>query len=339
METVETYSLAMGTDVVCRILGIDPVQMLAVAGLAGVRPHRGELRVSAKQYFAAWNAIERLTADPDYVMRLGVAIARGPLIPAFFALSCAPDLETGSTRLSHFKALIGPSKMRVIREDGILRIEYVSANPHLDLPPSLGALHLVYSVEAVRGATAHPMRPIAAQLNAPEVDRRRIAGHLGILPDYGEVAALTWAAEDAKRPFVSENLALWADFEKDLSRQLAARNARILLSVRVKATLIDLLPTGRSSADDVCDAIGISRSTLQRRLKDEGLAFQAVLDDLRREIALRYITKSTLRADEIAAYVGYHDANSFSRRFRHWTGMSPLEFRAHQAARPKDGQR
>jgi AraC-like DNA-binding protein len=44
-------------------------------------------------------------------------------------------------------------------------------------------------------------------------------------------------------------------------------------------------------------------------------------------MAIRYLTKTTLRADEIATVLAYRDANSFSRSFRRWTGLSPLAFR------------
>ncbi|MGK8236159.1 helix-turn-helix domain-containing protein [Roseovarius sp. MS2] len=71
----------------------------------------------------------------------------------------------------------------------------------------------------------------------------------------------------------------------------------------------------------------ISRSTLQRRLREEGTSYQAVLDVMRRDMAIRYLTKTTLRADEIASVLAYRDANSFSRSFRRWTGLSPLAFR------------
>jgi AraC-like DNA-binding protein len=44
-------------------------------------------------------------------------------------------------------------------------------------------------------------------------------------------------------------------------------------------------------------------------------------------MAIRYLTKTTLRADEIASILAYRDANSFSRSFRRWTGLSPVAFR------------
>lgn len=335
MSNSETYSLAMGTEVCCRILDIDPARMLQAAGLADLKDDGGKLRVSAAQFFAAWNALDSLAERPDSITYLGVNIARGPIIPVFFALSCAPNLDTGLVRLSHFKSLLGPTRMHVYRDKVGLRVEYDSADAGLEVPPSLGALHLVYSVEAARLATAHHIVPVSAAFKAPEEERRQIAGHLGVMPDYGDTAMLTYAHEDSRRRFISENPDLWQDFEQDLKRQLAAQRNAGSVAARVQTTLMNLFPTGRANAEDVCASLGFSRSTLQRGLRHENTTFQEVLDATRKELSIRYLTKSDLRIGEIASMLGYRDANSFTRSFGRWTGRSPADFRQ-EAKRPID---
>lgn len=84
--------------------------------------------------------------------------------------------------------------------------------------------------------------------------------------------------------------------------------------------------TVREIAEDVADSLGISRNTLQRRLRDEGTTYQAELDAMRLEIGIRYLTKTNMNVDEIASVLAYRDANSFSRSFRRWTGTTPLGF-------------
>jgi AraC-like DNA-binding protein len=327
METSQTYSLFMATDVACRILGVDPQVMLETAGL-GALPHgRTEIRGTAQQYFDCWNTMEVLSPRPDYVPHLGVAISRGPVIPVFFTLSCAPDLETGMMRLAQFKSLLGPTVMRVFRDGPLLRLEFESVDVRVPMPPSLGALQLVTTVENVRGATAYPVPAVAAGFDGSEEERRMIAGNLGVMPERSSAAYVSFSPEDAKRRFISENSSLWADIEADLTLQLAAQNERWPVADRVRGALVDLMPAGRTGAEDVARALGISRSTLQRRLREEGTSYQDVLDATRRDMAIRYLTKTTLRADEIASVLAYRDANSFSRSFRRWTGQAPVGYR------------
>lgn len=331
MESAQTYSLFMGTDVACRILGIDPQVMLETAGLADLARDRTELRVTVDQYFDAWNSMAALAPRSDFVPYLGVAISRGPVIPVFFTLSCAPDLETGLMRLAHFKSLLGPTRMRVFRDGPLLRVEYDSVDSRSPMPPSLGALQLVCMVENIRGATAHLVCPMLAGFDGSEEERRQIAGHLGVMPERSAAAFVAFSPEDTKRRFISENPALWADVEADLKLQLAAQNDRLPVTERVRGALVDLMLSGRTGAEDVATALGISRSTLQRRLREEATSYQAVLDVTRRDLAIRYLSKTTLRADEIAGVLAYRDANSFSRSFRRWTGLAPLAFRQEAA--------
>jgi len=333
MDTSQTYSLYMATDVACRILGVDPRVMLETAGLSTLLHGRTEARVTAQQYFDCWNTMEVLSPRPDYVPHLGVAISRGPVIPVFFTLSCAPDMETGLMRLARFKSLLGPTLMRVFRDDALLRVEFESVDARAPMPPSFGALHLVVAVENIRGAAAHLVSPVAAGFDGSEEDRRVVAGHLGVMPERSHVSYVAFSREDANRRFISENPSLWADIEADLKLQLAAQNDRWPITDRVRGALVDLMPAGRTGAEDVAIALGISRSTLQRRLRDDGTTYQAVLDVVRRDMAIRYLTKTTLRADEISGALAYRDANSFSRSFRRWTGQAPLAFRE-VSARP-----
>ena len=334
MENSQTYSLFMATDVTCRILGVDPQVMLETAGLGTLPYGRTELRGTAQQYFDCWNTMEVLSPRPDYVPHLAVAISRGPVIPVFFTLSCAPDMETGLMRLAQFKSLLGPTLMRVFRDGPLLRLEFESVDVRAPMPPSLGALQLVVVVENIRGAAAHPVCPVAAGFDGSEEERRMIAGHLGVMPERSMAAYVAFSPEDAKRRFISENSALWADIEADLTLQLAAQNDRWPVADRVRGALVDLMPAGRTGAEDVAAALGISRSTLQRRLREEGNSYQEMLDATRRDMAVRYLTKTTLRADEIASVLAYRDANSFSRSFRRWTGLSPLAFRQQSDNRP-----
>ncbi|SHJ81511.1 transcriptional regulator, AraC family [Palleronia salina] len=301
MDTEPNYSLFMATDVACRILDVDPVVMLETVGLGALPYGRTESRVTAQQYFDCWNTMEVLSPRPDYVLHLGIAISRGPVIPVFFTLSCAPDMETGLLRLAQFKALLGPTCTRVFREDGLLRLEFDSVDARVPMPPSLGALQLVVAVENIRGAAAHRVVPVAAGFDGSAEERRMIAGHLGVMPEHSHAAYVAFSPEDAKRRFISENPALWADIEADLNLQPAAQNDRWPIADRVRGALVDLMPAGRTGAEDAALALGISRSTLQRRMRDAGTSYQMILDSVRRDMAVRYLTKTSLRVEEIAS--------------------------------------
>jgi AraC-like DNA-binding protein len=71
----------------------------------------------------------------------------------------------------------------------------------------------------------------------------------------------------------------------------------------------------------------MSSRTLQRRLSQQGLSYQRVLDRVRRETAEKSIADSALSIGEIAYLVGYSEPAAFHRAFRRWTGTTPQTYR------------
>jgi AraC-like DNA-binding protein len=73
---------------------------------------------------------------------------------------------------------------------------------------------------------------------------------------------------------------------------------------------------------------------LQRRLTEEGITFQRLLEEARRELARHYLLHSSLELNQIAYLLGYEDANSFFRAFHQWEGTSPGQWRLQRSSSP-----
>ena len=95
----------------------------------------------------------------------------------------------------------------------------------------------------------------------------------------------------------------------------------------VEAQIEALLEGGEARIDAVARALGLSRQTLYRRLKAEDTTFEALLDGVRRRLALRLIGRDGLSVKEAAWRLGFSDPSAFSRAFKRWTGRSPKDFR------------
>ena len=72
----------------------------------------------------------------------------------------------------------------------------------------------------------------------------------------------------------------------------------------------------------------MSRQTLYRRLKAEGITFEAILEAKRRQLAIRYLGQERNSVKAAAYRLGFSDPAAFSRAFKRWTGISPSEFPA-----------
>lgn len=75
--------------------------------------------------------------------------------------------------------------------------------------------------------------------------------------------------------------------------------------------------------DVIASKLGLSRQTLFRKLKAEGVTFEKVLDELRHRLALHYLSGKKVSVNETAYLVGFSDPAAFSRAFKRWTGSCP----------------
>ncbi len=93
--------------------------------------------------------------------------------------------------------------------------------------------------------------------------------------------------------------------------------------------LKEMLPHERFTISCVAAQLDVSVRTLQRRLQDCGLSFKALVDELRRSVAIQLVLAGEHAATEIAFMLGYSDQAHFTRAFKRRTGMPPRLFATH----------
>jgi AraC-like DNA-binding protein len=73
----------------------------------------------------------------------------------------------------------------------------------------------------------------------------------------------------------------------------------------------------------VADALHTSAQTLRRRLKEEGLTYQELKDQMRRDTALYYLGRGDLSIQDVSEKLGFSEPSTFHRAFKKWTGITP----------------
>ena len=91
----------------------------------------------------------------------------------------------------------------------------------------------------------------------------------------------------------------------------------------VEGRIEALLETGSVRINQVARDLGLSRQTLYRRLKAEGVTFEQLLEAVRRRLALRFVREQGMPVKEAAWRLGFSDPAAFSRAYKRWTGTSP----------------
>lgn len=143
-----------------------------------------------------------------------------------------------------------------------------------------------------------------AGMNAIEVDRSVLAYPVHLRPPHEAVVLKRYVA---RAPTAPSDV---SDFQ-----------------FQVRAAIQDRLSGGPPLILDIARAVRVSARTLQRRLTEEGMSFQQVLDDVRRDVSVRHVERGELPLAAIAEMVGYSQQSAFFRSFRRWTGTTPGRLR------------
>ena len=96
----------------------------------------------------------------------------------------------------------------------------------------------------------------------------------------------------------------------------------------VRRAILILLPSGRCSIEQVGEHMGVMPRTIQRRLTERGQTFSCAMNDIRKQLALRYVLESKRSLTEVAELLGFTAASSFSRWYLLQFGCSAKAARA-----------
>jgi AraC-like DNA-binding protein len=99
------------------------------------------------------------------------------------------------------------------------------------------------------------------------------------------------------------------------------------LGARIRRRLRQSLPGDLPEFEALAEEMNLTPATLRRRLHEEGTFYQSIKDQLRRDLAIGYLSHSKRSAMDIGLELGFSERSAFHRAFKKWTGASPGEFR------------
>ena len=319
-----------GWALMMRDIGVDPARVLRRAGLPKDLFVASGHTITTEQFFALWTGIEAESDNAQLLpLRLGGAISLEAFDAPLFAATCSPNLNVAAKRLAHHKKLIGPQRISITQTatDTALAFWWPDG---LDPPWTVSMAELVFWVALGRLTTRSPIRPTRVTVDELPGDDVSDAylDYFGVALSRGEGYSIAFSAQDAARPFLTANDAMWQFFEPELQRRLSELDRATTTTERVHAALLELLPAGHGTMSAVAHELAMSSRTLQRRLNDEGTTFQDILGDTRESLARHYLSASDMPTAEISFLLGYEDPRSFYRAFNAWTGTTPQALRA-----------
>jgi AraC-like DNA-binding protein len=310
-------------------LGVSPPAVLRQADLPMALFNQEKVLVTTGELFALWRAIAEVSRDPAIGLKIGSEERIERYSPVAIAALYTRSFRDALERMARYKQLTCPEEIRIVEKKGECTVQFKWVLARQEEPEVLVDLCFAWIIGIGRRGTGQ-------ELNPRRVELRRAAAHRKILEEHFQCPvkfdaghnALIFSSDDIDRPFRTHNPELLAVVAPQLEAELRSQHVEQTVPDQVKAVLKRLLAGQRPAMQHVARELRLSSRTLQRRLTEEGVTFQQLLEDARRELARHYLLHSSLELNETAYLLGYEDANSFFRAFHHWEGTSPGQWRA-----------
>lgn len=291
-------------------------------------------RIPFGKYVALMRAAKELCNDPALALHFGETVDMSEMTIVGLTGNASGTMEDGIAQLNRYAPLVldvngGGDRYQLERIDGQLWM--VDARPNPNASPEVTESAFARAVCGMRRRFGEAKFVKEIHVTHAEPAYRAEYDRIFQVPvvfDCEKNAVLLsdqlWPAARAALPPRSVSEVLSAHAEALLEKLESSKSTR----GRVESLLMPILHTGDASMDMVAGKLGLSRQTLFRRLKAEGVTFEKVLDELRHERALHYLNEKKLSANETAYLVGFSDPTAFSRAFKRWTGSRPGTRRA-----------
>ncbi len=313
-------------------LGLSLAELAERAGVAPLPLADPDARVPAAVVVALWEHLSSLR--PNFGLWLAELVREAPFTVGSFVIHTSPTFGEGLARAMRYQRLLHDHARGhvVTRGDEATWRHQVGHFRGPNAALEFGFASLVHLAHRSTGQRIEPRR-VAFQHAAPSdpSEHRRVFGpRVEFAQPYDEI---TFARADLERPLRTADPAL---------RELIEAHGRVLLeklppddtrlATRARAVIADLLRGGAPTLVLVAEKLGLPARTLQRRLREEGARFDALLDEVRRELATRYLADVRITIQETAFLLGFSEVAAFHRAFVRWTGETPARFRARHAA-------
>ncbi len=112
-----------------------------------------------------------------------------------------------------------------------------------------------------------------------------------------------------------------------LDQELAQVDDAPALQTQTKGEIARALSEGLPKMGDIARRLGLSARSFHRRLSEQGLSFQTLTEETRREIATAMLQEERYALSEIAFLTGYSEQSAFNRAFKRWMGVTPAAYR------------
>lgn len=312
--------------------GGNPIALLSECGLPESLLSVAETLLPTATHMRLLDTAARRVGDPLFAIKLSrrqSVYFLGPLTAMLSnenKVSDAMDVYN-----SHLNLRVQGVKTMLREEEGTAYVDVSSTIPAITNSHSFHYEAVTLKCNLMRWLCGNDWRPRAIYFpQAAETNElyysRLLGGPVGC--DTGRLCLSFDAA------YLHQPLTLTTESTRHELQKVMQRLSYHSTSQQARFLIQSLLASAKCDTDYVAFTLGLSRRSLQRRLREEGTSFQRLMDSVRMEQAKSYLLNDYYRLSDISDMLGFQDAAVFSRSFKRWLNMTPREWRDKMRAGP-----
>lgn len=311
-------------------LGLDGMALARKAGIDPALFGVVESGILVKEIVQLWEIAVAESGDAAIGLRAAQSFRPSSMDVTGYAMMSSPNLLAALKRGVRFAgALTSASTVALARTDHGYRFTMNLMPGIIDIQRQNHEFALYSTLKFLRWIAGPDLLPSRVEFMHPKpAEHTLYAEAFGILPVFNAPhLALSFSEADVARPLLSANAQMAVLHDRAAEQRMAqlgtARN-----TLMVRQFIVQGLPDGEPTRDSIAIKMGISSRTLQRRLQDEGQTFHEILDDVRLNLAKRYLGNEKISLSDVAHLLGFSDQSSFTRAAHRWFNDSPSRVRA-----------
>jgi AraC-like DNA-binding protein len=319
-----------------RIAATDPELVSTVIRL-GIGPSEfanPDTRLPHRAVMALLQQLVDRSGDASIGLRAGCGVENGDFDALEYAARCSVDLRGAIGCITRYMNLLNEAATVSMREEGGRAVWEFRINDGVPQVPAANDFVVasaitfarMYTSDAPEGSLevhlmhTQPTDPVGyARVFGDDV-KLGMPHNACVFPAH--LLALPMRRADPKIHFAFETRA------RELAERLRSQQST---ADRVREVVFTNLRAGNAGMGSVANAMAMSVATLRRRLETEGTTHSEIVDRMRSDLAMLYLTESRLSVREIAFLLGYSQPRAFHNAFRRWTnGSTPVDYRTKQ---------
>jgi AraC-like DNA-binding protein len=332
--TINLASLVYGLDAYMRARGADAREALRRAGLEPGDLIDPDRRVPLVRYLELLEICADMLGDRQFGLKFGAQYEpRHAGVVGNVALASRTVGEALETIGRYLPTMVDATAYGLDVSDGIAFVYSYYIDPLLMSYRQKGDWAIAFTCNLIRAGLGDP-RWTPQEVLLPHLDeetpaqRRTRAEIMGDNIRVGHPwAGIRFDAGLLRQPMMTADAMIERLMRHYGDLRLAALPPQRDEIEQLRREIARALAKGVGGIEHLAKATGASVRTLQRRLKDAGVNYSDLQDDVRKTLALNLLENESLALAEIAFSLGYSEVSAFNHAFRRWIGQSPGDYR------------